>query len=318
MHTTTQVDLQRQVEHLTWLASDPVRQLTRLRSVELAPVLPPPLEHYDGSPKTISLQLLDGTTRSIDLMARAAKDLSPIPASVDREDYFPDYHWSYWRSGLIDFERVRHAFGNGRSLDRPSLLDLGSASGRVVRHALNADEPWAVAGCDIDLRNVEWMLQHLPRELLAFQNTIFPHLPLPDASVDVITAFSVFTHIDKLEDAWLLELRRVLRKGGIAYITAHTENVWRRIGERPQAVERMITCNPEWSEPKGIGLTRDSFRRDMPRDHFVLRFEGAGAYVGQAFHTAAYIRSRWGRLFAVEGIHDAGHDDYQDVVVLRK
>lgn len=54
-------------------------------------------------------------------------------------------------------------------------------------------------------------------------NTNLAHLPLPDASVDVIMSRSVFEHLDD-PDAVYRELARVLRPGGrIVFLTA---NLW--------------------------------------------------------------------------------------------
>jgi hypothetical protein len=41
-----------------------------------------------------------------------------------------------------------------------------------------------------------------------------------------VTAFSVFTHINEPEIAWLLELRRILKIGGIACNSVHDEATW--------------------------------------------------------------------------------------------
>ena len=49
-----------------------------------------------------------------------------------------------------------------------------------------------------------------PTNLRIFQNTILPHLPIEDNSLSLVTAFSVFTHIDDLDLAWIAELRRIL------------------------------------------------------------------------------------------------------------
>jgi SAM-dependent methyltransferase len=46
-----------------------------------------------------------------------------------------------------------------------------------------------------------------------------PHLPFEDNYFGLVYCGSVFTHITDLADAWFLEVRRVLRKGGLAYIT---------------------------------------------------------------------------------------------------
>ena len=48
-----------------------------------------------------------------------------------------------------------------------------------------------------------------------------PHLPFEDRSFDLIYCGSVFTHIDDLADAWLLELHRILTPEGRLYATIH-------------------------------------------------------------------------------------------------
>ena len=48
-----------------------------------------------------------------------------------------------------------------------------------------------------------------------------PHVPFEDSSFDLVFSGSVFTHIDDLADAWFLELRRVLKPGGLLYFTVH-------------------------------------------------------------------------------------------------
>ena len=54
--------------------------------------------------------------------------------------------------------------------------------------------------------------------------TKVPHLPFEDWSFQFIYCASVFTHIDDLADAWLLELRRILAPGGRLYLTIHDEH----------------------------------------------------------------------------------------------
>jgi SAM-dependent methyltransferase len=52
-----------------------------------------------------------------------------------------------------------------------------------------------------------------------------PPLPFEDASFDLVYSISVFTHLDEeMQDAWLNELKRVLRPGGILIITVHGLN----------------------------------------------------------------------------------------------
>lgn len=309
---------QDRLHQLARMAADPVRHMTRLRSVQLNPVLPRPRDESHRIEPSLRIPMSDGTEVEVDVAERALRDVWPIPATEDREGYFGDNHVGYWLSGLIDFEKVRHAWDLRKGGGPTHLLDLGCASGRILRHAFACDDDWKVTGCDIDQRNIDWGKRHLARGMHVFQNTVFPHLPLPDASVDVITAFSVFTHIDKLEDAWLMELRRVLKKGGMAYITAHTERVWRRVNDSPFRIEGMLRCRSEWSLPEGLQIHRDMFATAMPHDYIVMRWEEAGAYVAQTFHSTRHIEQEWGRILEVEEIHDAYHSGYQDVVILRR
>jgi SAM-dependent methyltransferase len=73
-------------------------------------------------------------------------------------------------------------------------------------------------GVDIKAETIDWCQQHLaPLNFAA--TTTYPHLPFEDSYFDLVYACSVFTHIADLPDAWFLELRRVLRPGGYAYLT---------------------------------------------------------------------------------------------------
>jgi hypothetical protein len=80
----------------------------------------------------------------------------------------------------------------------------------------------------------------------------------------------------------------------------------------------MLKCRSEWSLPKGIAIDEELFRKAMPEDFLILRFQEAGAYVSQTFHSDRFIRANWGRLFDVLAIHDAYHNYFQDVIILRK
>lgn len=298
-------------------AIDPIRAMLRESGREPTAALAPALAHARG-PQHHDVWMGDGRGVRIDLHERARRDVHPLPSEADREGYYPGDAWAYWTSGLVDFERARFAFA-ARHGDRPARwLDLGCASGRVIRHAL-ADAPdWTVFGCDIDRAHVDWCRRHLPQRLCVFQNTTFPHLPLPDASLDLVTAYSVFTHLDKLEDFWLLELRRVLAPGGLALLSVHTENVWRRMRTRPAERATMLRSQAAWSEPAGLTIDDALLDGELPHDRMVLRFQAAGAYVAQTFHSIRHVREVWSRYLHIVAIHDGGHGDYQDLVVLRR
>jgi len=99
-------------------------------------------------------------------------------------------------------------------VDVRSYLDFGCATGRVIRHFGAAEPQIKTYGCDINRMHVDWCAKYLPENITVFQNHSIPTLSLPDNSIDMVSAFSVFTHIEAFETSWLMELRRILRPGG--------------------------------------------------------------------------------------------------------
>src|SRR6185503_803779 len=103
--------------------------------------------------------------------------------------------------------------------DLYKVLDFGCAAGRLLRfypYKPGSSELW---GLDINAKYISWCQSHLSPPFLFATTTNLPHLPFEDNYFDLVYCGSVFTHITDLADAWFLELRRVLRKGGYAYIT---------------------------------------------------------------------------------------------------
>jgi ubiquinone/menaquinone biosynthesis C-methylase UbiE len=112
--------------------------------------------------------------------------------------------------------------GAGHGLARGQrILDFGCGSGRMIRWLRGLAEGSEIWGVDIRAEHVLWCREHLRPPFHFAVTTIVPHLPFEDRYFDLIYAGSVFTHIDDLVDSWLLELRRVLRPGGLLYLTIH-------------------------------------------------------------------------------------------------
>ena len=98
------------------------------------------------------------------------------------------------------------------------VLDFGCGCGRVLRHWDGASGV-RFHGCDYNPAGVTWINRNLPR-VTARVNELEPPLPYADASFDFVYALSVFTHLPlALQHAWLAELHRVVRPGGILAIT---------------------------------------------------------------------------------------------------
>lgn len=267
-------------------------------------VLPPAAEH-----KAIDAHPTDWSTEGPALDEALARDTFPLPLTDDREGYYGPHHYSYWASGARD-ARLLFEVVDRLGVDLRSYLDFGCATGRVLRHvALAPDREVAVMGCDINRRHTDWIARHLPPTITVFQNHSIPTLPLPDNSLDAITAYSVFTHIEAFETAWLMELRRVLRPGGIAWVTVQSEKTWADM--RPgwpiyDALSGMVDFEP-YLENRG----------GLPRPRMIFRARTDRSYSSNVFYDRDYIHQAWGRILSVAEEHNR-HPDLQDVVILRK
>ena len=131
---------------------------------------------------------------------------------------------AFMRKGEVSAQLVRSsvAADGTRLEDLGDILDLGVGCGRVARHWHDLDGP-RVHGCDINPELVEWVREHLP--FVAVRRTdVTPPLPYEDASMDLVYAFSVLTHLPAgMQGPWLRDLRRVLRPGGRLLVSTHGE-----------------------------------------------------------------------------------------------
>jgi SAM-dependent methyltransferase len=249
----------------------------------------------------------------VEELARA--DSQPIPADVDRVGYYAGDDLAYWLSGLEDYLRLEEI---GRELDRPlssgqRFLDLGCASGRVLRHFAAMAPGVDAVGIDLCRQYVAWAREHLQAPVL--QGTALPSLPFADGSVGAIFAGSVFTHINDFEEAWLAELHRVMAPGGFALLTVHSEDVWEEMrADSEHPLRRHATTVRHRLEPIDLDPVIDeTFDQRMPARRVAL--EAVDWPDTNVFHSREWIRERWGRLWSVERILEQAHG-YQDCVVL--
>jgi SAM-dependent methyltransferase len=105
--------------------------------------------------------------------------------------------------------------------DVGSGLDFGCSSGRVLRtlKAAYPDTQWH--GCDPNGPAIAWAREHLPG-IDFFVSNDAPPLPLPDSSLDLVYAISIWSHFaPDLGLRWFEEMHRVIRPGGHLLCTTH-------------------------------------------------------------------------------------------------
>ena len=240
----------------------------------------------------------------------AARDPFPIPGDDDREGYLRGHHERFWVMGLQDYLRV-NAVLQRHNVRPTTIFEMGSASGRALRHFATQGDFEQIWASDINYRHVRWVNENLEPKIRMIHNSTLPHLPMCDQELDLVCAFSVFSHIDVFETAWLAEVRRILKPGGIAYLTTHTEHSWEALKEFPES--RMV------DSIKKSGLYSEGMlERPMPGDRLIFRHTPHGPYRGCIYHSERYLRDVWGRFFNILEIIPMHHGVCQSVVVMQR
>jgi SAM-dependent methyltransferase len=188
------------------------------------------------------------------------------------------------------------------------VLDLGCAAGRMLRFYPYIEGQSEIWGVDIKAKHICWCQQHLNPPLLFATTTTMPHLPFEDNYFDLVYCGSVFTHISDLADAWFLELRRILRKGGYAYITIHDKHT----------IELLLT---KYKDRKDYHFLIDVIRR-LDQETSVLSQDFAYFSIGsepktQVFYDVKYLVQKWSQLAKVVSVTPEAHS-YQTALLFRK
>lgn len=184
-------------------------------------------------------------------------------------------------------------------------LDFGCSAGRMLRWFEDEAAESEYWGVDMSAENIVWAQQNLTPPFHFAVTSDAPHLPFPDAYFDLIYAGSVFTHIAELADAWLLELRRLLKNQGRLYITVvdgKALDIMRR--DKPGAWLR--------------GVVEDFDRRTgvLSSDYalFAVRSSPKTTVI---VHDGDYLVEKLSRWFTVQAVK-AGAYGYQTGILLER
>ena len=246
--------------------------------------LGPIKEHLALDDKTV-----DWGRSELPLEVAICNDSFPLPKTEHREGYWGNNHFNYWASGLQDCINV-YKCAQKYSVAIRDYFDIGCATGRVLRHFALQHDGITTIGADINRLHVDWCNRFLPKSAVCFQNHSIPMLPLPDSSMDFITAFSVFTHVECFDTAWLMEIRRILRPGGLAWVTVHTEETWRAL--KPSwPLHKGLQNHPKYRELQGC--------HELPEERLVFRYHANRSYSSNVFYSIDYLQRVWGRILNI-------------------
>ncbi|MFA5264294.1 MAG: class I SAM-dependent methyltransferase [Opitutaceae bacterium] len=200
----------------------------------------------------------------------------------------------FYSEGRVIMDQIVEAFREaGKALDKAAtILDFGCGCGRVLWSFQDIPHVGEVWGCDIDAESIAWDRAHLGHIAQFYTNPVLPPTQFRDGYFDAIYTVSVFTHLpEEIQFAWLSELRRILKPGGVLVASLHGAHCWKNAD--PGIKSEM--------ETRGFAYQTSNLTEGLP-DFYML-----------AFHSEAYVRTRWSSFFQfvalkekfIHGLHDA-------------
>ncbi len=191
-------------------------------------------------------------------------------------------------NGEIQKSTLVELLGPEWSWEGRRVLDFGCGSGRLLRQFLDEARLAEFHGSDIDEEMVAWVREHLCPPIADVRvNREQPPLDYPDDHFDLVTALSVFTHIADGWSDWMLEIRRVLKPGGLLIATFLDSMVARTLiglawDEERVGMGAFGFANPETSLTERVPLALVAARALGPR----LRDRRGAAWGGSPGHRA--------------------------------
>lgn len=183
------------------------------------------------------------------------------------------------------------------------VLDWGCGPGRIAYHVIpEMRDAQDFLGVDIVLGSVDFSNAAIAPRFKVCETT--PPLPVDAASLDVVYAYSVLTHIPgPMLRGWMQEIARVLRPGGVAMMTT--------LGELAFSHFRTYQGEGAYRAWQAKGVS-DEVANDQLDDTNV-----PSGYYRNTWITAPHLKKLSEGLFEVRR-HVSNFYFYQDLFVLRR
>lgn len=175
------------------------------------------------------------------------------------------------------------------------ILDLGCGSGRLTRELRPLAGLCEIWGLDISAPHIMWCRQNLSPPFHFATCTKVPHLPFADGSFRFVFCSSLFTHIDDLAEAWLLEIHRILASDGLLFATFHDEHTVALMEQGRYATSAMaqsLRASPTYATAIREGFGMFTIGRDSD---------------SQVFHHSAWVEKMAAPAFEIVAVREQAY-----------
>lgn len=145
------------------------------------------------------------------------------PPFVLYESYGKLDYAGYYFGGRESAEYILSLLRKHADVRCGRILEWGCGPARLLRHFpdLLKNSLTALYGSDYNRTSIAWCGKYIP-EVTFLTNRLLPPLDIPDNFIDGVYCVSVFTHLSReAQDAWLKEILRVMKPGGVFLMTVH-------------------------------------------------------------------------------------------------
>jgi ubiquinone/menaquinone biosynthesis C-methylase UbiE len=198
------------------------------------------------------------------------------------ETYELNYN-SYYNDGLQTASETVSILRPFVNFDQPgkALLDWGCGPGRIVRHlpALLKGQH-AIYGSDYNASYVDWCSKNL-LNITFVKNELKPPIQFANNSFDAVYGLSIITHLSAPNHfAWIAELWRILKPGGILLLTSQGNQFKEKLLNEELEVfnkaELVIRGPKQEGQRIFAAFQPETFMRDLLKDFKLIRFIEGG------------------------------------------
>lgn len=216
--------------------------------------------------------------RANKLFAAEHPDFACPPAYLAYDAYNHTNWQSYHDMGLKHASLIADLTREFIFANEITLCEWGCGPARVIRHlrAIDGFRRVDLVGTDYNEASINWCQKNIDGVRFV-RNDLEPPLPLESERFDCVYALSIFTHLsEKLHYAWIDELFRLIKPGGILIFTTHgdlcTKNLLPNEKEKYQSGNLVVKDQIKEGKKHFVAYHPPQFvRTNLLKNHLVVK-----------------------------------------------